>query len=32
MKTAKFWQAEAIKLGYSRNAEIDIETGEVTNG
>ena len=32
MKLSKFWEAEAKKLGFSRNAEIDIETGEVTNG
>lgn len=32
MKSSKFWEAEAKKLGFSRNAEIDIETGEVTNG
>lgn len=32
MKLSKFWEAEAKKLGFSRNAEIDIETGKVTNG
>jgi len=32
MKSAKYWQAEAKKLGFSRNVEIDIETGEIVNG
>lgn len=31
MKSAKYWQAEAKKLGFSRNVEIDIETGEIVN-
>ncbi|WP_299941209.1 hypothetical protein [uncultured Nitratireductor sp.] len=32
MKSSKFWKAEAIKLGYSNDVVIDIETGEVVNG
>lgn len=32
MRSAKFWKAEALKLGYSRDEVIDIETGEVVNG
>lgn len=32
MKEAKKWRRRAEELGYSRNVEIDIETGEVTNG
>lgn len=32
MKSAKWWEKKAKELGYSRNATIDIETGEVTNG
>lgn len=32
MKSAKFWQTEAKKLGFSRDAEIDLETGEIVNG
>lgn len=32
MKSAKFWKAEAIKLGYSSDTTIDIETGEVIDG
>jgi hypothetical protein len=30
LRRANFWQQEAVKRGYSRNAEIDLETGEVT--
>lgn len=32
MRSAKFWKEQAIKLGWSNEAVIDIETGEVTNG
>lgn len=32
MRSAKYWQEEAKKLGFSRNLEIDVETGEVING
>lgn len=32
MKSAKFWKAEAIKLGYASKDDIDIETGEFVNG
>lgn len=32
MNLSKYWQAEAMKLGFSRDAIIDIETGEVVDG
>lgn len=32
MRSAKYWQAEAKKLGFSSDVVIDIETGEVVDG
>ncbi|PWJ73849.1 hypothetical protein C7441_12533 [Pseudaminobacter salicylatoxidans] len=32
MRSAKYWQDEAKKLGYSRNTVIDLETGEIIDG
>ncbi|MBI1621476.1 hypothetical protein [Aquamicrobium zhengzhouense] len=32
MKSAKYWNAQAIKHGYSRNTEIDLQTLEIVNG
>lgn len=32
VKSAKYWQAEAQKLGFSNDVVIDIETGEVVGG
>lgn len=32
VKSAKYWQAEALKLGFSNDVVIDIETGEVVGG
>jgi hypothetical protein len=29
LRSSQYWQAEAIKCGYSRNVVIDIDTGEV---
>lgn len=32
MRSAEFWKKEAISRGYSRNAVLDLETGEFVNG
>lgn len=32
LRAMEFWKKEALKLGYSRDAVIDIETGEIING
>lgn len=32
MRSANYWQEQAKKLGFSRNAVIDIETGEIISG
>jgi hypothetical protein len=32
MRSAKYWKEEAVKLGWSNEAAIDIKTGEVVNG
>jgi chromosome segregation ATPase len=32
MRSANYWKAEAIRLGWSNEAVIDVETGEMING
>lgn len=32
MRSAKYWNEQAIKHGYSRNTEIDLQTLEIVNG